>query len=63
MMFKVFKYSVNWKAKPQIGDIGKPTRKKLVAEFPTLEEARLFVEGKRGHVIAYPKSHIKELTA
>jgi hypothetical protein len=62
-MFKLLSYSVNRKAKPQIGDIGKPTNRKLVAEFPSLEEARESIKGKKTHVIVYPKNYLKELTA
>lgn len=63
-MFKVVEYRTKWLKKPGAPEnIAVPTKKKVVREFPTLEDARRFAEGKTKTAIEYPRKFIKEMNA
>ena len=61
-MFKIIQYETVWTKKHGVPvTLAKPTGKKLIAEFPTLDAARKYVEGKDKTVIEYPKGYTEEL--
>jgi len=60
-LFEVLEYK---RAKKWNGDKpGKLTGKIVIGEFPTLDAARKFSEGRNQTMIQYPKKLIKEMNA
>jgi hypothetical protein len=59
-MFKVIEYR---RVRTSKAAASKFTRRKTIAEFPTLEAARKFSEGKFQTIIQYPKKYVKEMQA